>query len=169
MPDDILRRLHELDPTATCIYLGWNRWYVGRIRPTQDSTRIAQRMLQTYWGMSAKARASRRGIQRYRFALACQQGFRPVAEYTLPDVDGRVVQDFQVSQYRMLTQRSDLMDDLERATAEDRAAKRAELLDHDRARDLLDYHKQSNFGYAVSSIAKPDHVPSGRIRHTTGA
>ena len=169
VPPDLLRRLAELDPTATCIYLGWNRWYVGRVRPTNESVRIAQRMLGTYWRMSAKARATRRGVQRYRFALACAQGFRPVAEYTLPDLDGRIIQDFAVSQAKMLRQRTDLMDDLDRATAEEQAARQAELRSESRARDSINYLKQSNFGYAVSSIAKPQHVRSGFVRHSTGS
>jgi len=124
-------------------------------------------MLATYWSMGAKARGTKRSIQRYRFALACAQGFRPVAEYTLGELDGRVVQDFQIGQYLMLHQRSDLLDDLERAEADERAAHRLELASELRAKDTLNYVRQSNFGRAVESV-RPQTQPvrSGFTRHS---
>lgn len=158
-PSDVVRRLRELDPTADVIYLGWGRWNVGKVRPTSMSVAIAQRMLATYWAMSAKARNTRRGIQRYRFAEACAQGFRPVAEYTMKDLDGRVVKDFQESQYRMLNARTDLLDDWERAEQAEREARRLELIDENRARDTIRYVKTSNFGRAVESV-RPQTQPA---------
>lgn len=167
-PDDLRRRLRELDRTAELLYLGFGRWSVGRVRPTDESVRIAQRMLRTYWGMKDSARATRRGVQRYRFAEACRQGFRPVAEYTMREPDDRIVKDFQASQYRMLHQRTDLLDEFERSAAEEQAARRKDMRDPDRARDSLNYIRQSNFGRAVSSVG-PQVQPerSGWTRHTT--
>lgn len=166
-PEDIRRRLRELDPTAEIVYLGFGRWSIGRVRPTNESVRIATRMIRTYWSMKDAARASRRGVQRYRFAEACRQGFRPVAEYTMREPDDRIVKEFQASQYRMLNQRTDLLDEFEQVEAEARAERQKDLRDEGRARETLNYVKQSNFGRAVSSVA-PQVQPerSGWTRHS---
>lgn len=170
-PSDVVRRLRELDPSVEVICLGWNRWIVGRMRPTRDTYRIATRMLATYWKMPAAARAAKRGVQRYRFALAALQGFRPVHEYTLSELDGRVVKDFQESQWRMNHSRSDLVAEWEAAETAERERRRALLRDEHRAADVINYAKTSNFGRATpsvqSSITPP--LPSGRTRHVIPA
>lgn len=168
-PHDVVRGLRALDASTEVIYLGFGRWIVGRMRPTRDTTRIAARMLRTYWSMSAKARASKRGVQRYHFALAALQGFRPVHEYTLRDLDGRVVKDFRESQFRMLHQRGDLVSEWEREEAADLEARRALLRDELRAKDVIDYVKTSNFGRATPSVQSSiaPVVPTTRTRHLT--
>jgi hypothetical protein len=110
-------------------------------------------------------------VQRYRFAQACQQGFRPVTEYRLWDLDGRVVEEFRVSQFQMnhAPADHDITAEYEAAAEADRVKNRAELGDIGRATDSLNYMKQSNFGYAVSSVAKEAPVPSGRTRHPQSA
>lgn len=161
-PEDIRRALRQLDPTAEVLYLGWGAWSVGRVRPTDQSVRIGQRMLRNYWAMGAQARASKRGVQRYRFADAAVQGFRPVQEYTQRELDDRVVKDFQQSQWRMQHQRGDLLDEWERAEEQERQDRRAMLGDVDAAKDVVNYVRQTNFGYAVSSVAKPTPQRAGR-------
>src|SRR5690348_15046385 len=101
-PEEIRRRLRLMDSTAEVLYLGWSTWYVGKVRRNAETYRIACRMLSNYWAMSAAKRATPRGVRRYHFALACLQGFRPVAQYTLRDLDGRVVKDFAESRYHWL-------------------------------------------------------------------
>lgn len=165
-PEEIRRRLRLLDPTTEVLYLGWSTWYVGKVRPTQDTWRIAMRMLARYWAMPAKHRATPRGVRRYHFALACLQGFRPVAQYTLRDLDGRVVREFAESQYHWLHARGDLLEDAWRADDEAREKNRDLFRDEYAAKDVLDYGRTSNFGYAVSSVrsSQPAPVPSGRSR-----
>jgi len=170
-PGDVVRALRALDPSAEVIYLGFGRWIVGKPRPTRDTYRIASRMLRTYWRMPAAAWASKRGVQRYHFALAALQGFRPVHEYRLRDLDSRVVRDFQESQWRMNHQRSDLIDEWEREEASAQEERRALLRDELRAKDVLDYHRTSNFGRATPSVQSsiPPPLPSGRTRHVIPA
>lgn len=165
-PDDLRRRLREMDTTAEVIHLGGSTWCVGRVRPTRDSTRIASRMLATYWAMGAPARNSLRGKQRYRLALAGLQGFRPVAQYTLREIDDRVVEDFRVSQWRMRHPTGDLLDTWEQEAAQEAIERQSLLGDEHRAREAVNYVTQSNFGAAVSSVqsSKPAPVPSGRTR-----
>lgn len=165
-PDGIRRALRELDSTAEVIALSGRRWIVGRVRPTRDSIRIARTMLAQYWQMGQQARSSVRGVARYRFALACLQGFRPVAQYDLSDLDSRVVTDFRVSQWRMRHQSGDLLDQWDREEAQEALERRALLADEHRARETVNYVTRSNFGPAVSSVqsSKPDPVPSGRTR-----
>lgn len=161
-PESVRRGLRSLDPTAEVLYLGWMEWIVGRVRPTNDATRAAHGLLRHYWAMNAQARASKRGVQRYRFALAAAQGFRPVQRYQLRDLDDRIVTDFSESQWRMQHQTGDLLDQWERADEAEREQKRALLGDVHAAKDVVDYVRQSNFGYAVSSVAKPTPQRSGR-------
>lgn len=164
--DDVRQALRGLDASAEVIYLGFGRWAVGRVRPTRDSIRIATGMLANYWQMSEKARASKRSVQRYRFALACLQGFRPVAQYDLRELDGRVVRDFQVSQWRMLHQRGDLLDQWDAEDDAKRAANLAQFGDIDRAKEAVSYIRTSNFGYATPSVQSsvPAPVAAGRSR-----
>lgn len=168
-PEDIRRRLRALDPTAEVICVSGRRWIVGRVRPTRDAMRIATHMLATYWTMTEKARASVRGVQRYRFALAALQGFRPVAQYDLRDLDDRVVNDFAESQWRMRHTRGDLLEAWDREEEAEKAARRAELGSLDRAKNVVNYVKQSNFGAATPSVqsSRPDVIPSSRTRHVT--
>lgn len=161
-PEAIRASLRALDPTAEVLSLGWGQWVMGRVRPTDESVRIATRMLATYWQMEPRARASKRGVQRYRLAHAGRQGFRPMMQYTLRDLDSRIVRDFQRAQWRMQHEREDLFDAMERAGAEEQAQRRAMLGDLDAAKDVVNYVTHSNFGYAVSSVARPTHTPSGR-------
>lgn len=123
-------------------------------------------MLAQYWRMGTKARTALRSVQRYRFALACLQGFRPVAQYDLRDLDSRVVEDFRVSQWKMLHHRGDFLDQMERAEQDERTANHAKLGDVDAAKDVVNYVTQSHFGPAVPSVlsSKPAPVPSGRTR-----
>lgn len=164
VPAEIRRGLRALDPTAEVIYLGWGKWMVGKVRPTDESVRIAQRMLRNYWRLPAGARATKRSLQRYRFALACQQGFRPVAQYVLRDVDDRLVRDFQVSQWKMRHQSGDLLDEYDRAEALDKEQRREQLRDLHRANDVHRYVTTSNFGRATPSVQAGVETPrqSGR-------
>lgn len=168
-PDDVRRGLRTLDETAEVIHLGGRSWCVGRVRPTRDSIRIATRMLATYWAMPERLRKSGRGLRRYRFALACLQGFRPVAQYDLRELDGRVVEDFRMSQWRMLNQRGDLLDSWEQEEAQEAAERKAQLGDIHRAKEAVDYIRTSNFGRATpsvqSSVIQP--VATTRTRHVT--
>lgn len=164
VPAEIRRGLRALDPTAEVVYLGWGRWVVGRVRPTDDSLRIAQRMLATYWMLPAAARGTKRSVQRYRFALACQQGFRPVAQYVLREPDDRLVREFQESQWRMRHQRGDLLDEYDRAEAEDKAERREQLRDLHRASEVHRYVTTSNFGRATPSVQASVEAPRSSAR-----
>lgn len=168
-PADVVRRLRELDSTVEVIYLGWGRWIVGKMRPTTHTFRIASRMLATYWHMPAPARATRRGVQRYHFALAALQGFRPVHEYTRRDLDGRIVKDFQESQWRMLHSRGDLVSEWEKEEAADLEQRRALFRDELRAKEVVDYVHTSNFGRATPSVQSSivPVIPTTRTRHLT--
>jgi len=170
-PPHLRAALRALDPSVEVIHLGGMSWCVGRVRPTNESVRIAQRMLATYWAMSDRARAHPRSVRRYRLALAALQGFRPIQQYTLRELDDRVVKDFQESAWRMTHTRGDLLDEWEAASAQEREARRAQFRDEDRAREALNYVQQSNFGYAVPSVAssRPAPIASGRTRHAIPA
>lgn len=168
-PEHVRRGLRELDPTAEVIHLGAGRWIVGRVRPTVHARRTAERMLETFeTALSNGAKMSPRGREKARFALLALQGFRPVAEYRLRDLDWRVVEDFRVSQWRMLHEDADrLLDAMEAEEEAQRAAARAELADEHRAREAHRFLTTSNFGYATPSVAKPAPQPAaGRVRHT---
>lgn len=164
VPADVRRGLRALDPTAEVVYLGFGKWVVGRVRPTDDSMRIARHMLASYWRLPAAARGTKRSLQRYRFALACQQGFRPVAQYVLRDLDGRVVREFQESQWRMTHQRGDLLDEYEQAEAQDKAERREQLRDLHRANDVCRYVSTSNFGRATPSVQAGIEAPRSSAR-----
>jgi len=167
-PEHIRRGLRDLDPTAEVIYLGPMRWLVGRVRPNVHTHRIATGLLDTFTSqLSTGARLSPKGQRKARFALLALQGFRPVEEYRMRDLDWRVVEDFRVSQWRMQHEDPDaLLDAMEADDAAERAARRAELADRDRAKDAQRFLSASNFGYASPTVAKPTHTPSGRVRHS---
>ena len=168
-PHDVVRRLRELDPTACVLYLGWNKWCVGKLRPTDDAVRTGLRMFTNYNQLSARKRGTQRSIQRLRYIQAVIQGFRTVQVYILPDLDGRVVEDFRISQYRWLHTTSDLLEEQWKAEEEERQARQALFRDEYAAKDVCDYAKTSNFGYAVSSVRSSNAapVPSGRSRILT--
>lgn len=167
VPTDILRELRELDPTCEVVYLGPRQWLVGRVRPNRAARRIAERMMESVTS-TLSVSAANATARRARVALAMLglQGFRPVAEYRLNDLDGRVVNEFRESQWRM-QHTSDT--ELERAWDAEQEAKKAaadaERRDQHRAADAYRTAFTSNFGYGVSSIAKPDRVRSGFTRH----
>lgn len=166
-PPDIRRGLRALDPTAEVVYLGPRHWIVGRVRPNQHVRKIAEGMLDDVTRVLS-VRAQNTESRRKRVALACLalQGFRPVQEYRLNDLDGRVVKEFQESQWRMLhTSDNQLEREWDAEQEAIRERNRRELGDQYRAADAYKTAFTSNFGYGVSSVAKPDHVKSGRVRH----
>lgn len=167
-PEHIRQGLRDLDPTAEVIYLGPMQWLVGKVRPNVHSRRIAVTLLDTFTSqLSTGQRLSPRGQRRARFALLALQGFRPVEEYRMRDLDWRVVEDFRVSQWKMRHTNPDaLLDDMERAEEARKAAARAEIADEYRAAEAHRFLTTSNFGYASPSVAKPTHATPGRVRHT---
>lgn len=160
-PVEIRRQLRALDPTAEVIYLGPRQWVVGRVRPNREVVRVATAMLDNTAGvLTTAARNSHSRRLRVALALLALQGFRPVQEYALNDLDGRVVADFERSRFLMLHQ-----SDGERlAELEERTAT-SELGSLDLAKEAWQSAFTSRFGYGVSSIAKPEHVPTSRTRH----
>lgn len=167
-PSHIRRGLRDLDATAELLYMGDGRWMVGRVRPNVHTHRIATTMLDTFTrNLSQGQQLSPRGKAKARFALLALQGFRPVAEYRMNQPDWRIVEDFRVSQWRMLHEDPDaLLDDMEAREQAKKDAARAEIADEYRAKDAHRFLVTSNFGYASPSVAKPAPQPkAGRVRH----
>lgn len=165
-PSAIRQALRALDETAEVVYLGPRHWMVGRVRPNAEVRAIAEAMLRdasTVLGVRAANASSRRA--RVALALLGLQGFRPVAEYRTNDLDDRVVRDFQVSQWRMRhTSDDQLFREIDQPDEARKEAARAEMQDRHRAGDAYRTAFHSNFGYAVSSVAKPERRSSARTR-----
>jgi hypothetical protein len=98
--------------------------------------------------MDARARSTRRSVARYRFSVACIQGFRPIAEYTLRELDSRVLNDFERSRWA-LNRATD--QSVEESFFADQDAKLAEskkeMGDEYRAKQVLDYGLKDTFSY----------------------
>lgn len=165
-PSDVRRALRALDPTAEVVYLGPRQWVVGRVRPNREVRRIAERMLDDATRvLSTKAREASSRRRRVALAVLGLQGFRPVAEYALDDLDGRVVKEFAESQWRMHhTSDAELQHELDAESEQRRAAAHRELTSTERAREAHRTAFTSNFGYGVSSVAKPTPTRSGFTR-----
>lgn len=171
-PADLVRSLRALDPQLELVYLGWCKWILGRVRATDESVRIANEMLRNYWAMPPRARHTIRGIRRYRFAIACLQGFRPIAEYMLNDPDSRIVHDFERSRW-LLERATDRT--IEESFFADQDAKldeaKREMGDEYRAKQVLDYGLKDTFSYNPRYKGEAardwDTTRSGWKRHTT--
>jgi hypothetical protein len=157
-PDDLRRRLRELDETAEVVYVGPRHWMVGRVRPNAQVRAIAEAMLKdasTLLSVRAANAPSRRA--RVALALLGLQGFRPVAEYRTNDLDARVVRDFQVSQWRLRhTTDAQLFRDIDAPDEARKIAAQEEMRDRYRAGDAYRTAFHSNFGRAVSSVTNTD-------------
>lgn len=153
-PRHVREGLRRLDETAEVVYLGPRHWLVGRVRPNAHVRRIAERMLddvRTTLSVRAEAAPSRRA--RVALALLGLQGFRPVAEYRVADLDGRVVREFQESQWRMHhTTDADVERGWDADAEATRAANHRELASLERAREAHRTAFTSNFGAAVASV-----------------
>lgn len=170
---DVRRRLREIDSTAEVIYLGWGRFYVGKVRPTTQSVAIAHGMLASLAALPPRHRATARSIQRYRFALACQQGFRPVREYRGAELERCAVRDFEESRYAMLQamHRDELSLAFDEAQAHQRADALAQLRDEARAREALKYGLTLSHSHLLRGENQRTSQPerSGWTRHTIPA
>lgn len=167
-PPDVRRRLRELDATAEVIYLGRGRWMVGKVRPNEHVRARAVRMLDEFHNnVSTGKRLSERGKEKVRFALLALQGFRPVAEYTMPEPDGSVVQDFARSRWLWLhTSDNELWRQLEGDMDRPGEEARKAIGDEGLAREAINHAFKLNFGRAsIASTTTP--VGSGRTRHIT--
>ena len=152
-PSHVRRGLRDLDPTSEVVYLGPRQWMVGRVRPNVLAYKQAVDMLDNADTMSVRASDTTSRRARVAFALLALQGFRPVEQYTLRDLDSRVVRDFQISQWKMLHIRDmELLDSLDEPEREARELAHRELTSYDRAKDAHRYITTSNFGPAVSSV-----------------
>ena len=169
-PADLVRGLRLLDQQLELIYLGWCKWILGRVRPTDDSVRIANEMLRNYWALPPRARHTIRGIRRYRFAIACLQGFRPIAEYMLTEPDSRIARDFERSRWLLDHATDESVEESFFADQEEKLAEsKKEMGDEYRAKQVLDYGLKDTFSYnpRYKGVAAQDwdNVRTGWTRH----
>jgi hypothetical protein len=166
-PDDVIRGLELLDPTACLVHLGGTRWVVGKLRPNAEARRQAEAML-AHWTASVRAgkRLSPRGALRVRFAQLALLGFRPVQQYEIVgEPDGRIVQDFARSRYHWLTTSDNAVQHSLDTAHRDRAeAAHAELASVDRAKDAWKHAFTLTHTTSVS-LTPPDTPKSGFVRH----
>jgi len=167
-PEDIRRRLREIDPTVEVIYLGRGRWIVGKVRPNQHVRARAIRMLDEFHrNLQNKKKLSERGKEKVLFALLALQGFRPVADYTMPEPDGTVVKDFERSRFLWLhTSENELWRQLDGEMDRPGEEARKVLGDPSLAREALSRAFKLNFGRA-SQAPEVTPLASGPTRHIT--
>lgn len=167
-PEDVVRGLEALDPTACLVHLGGTRWLVGKVRPNVHARSTAEQMLD-HWTRAVQSgkRLSPQGQQRVRFAQLALLGVRPVDQYTIMgDPDGRIVKEFEASRYRWLhAGNNDLFQQLDDAEDERRANARKDVADIDRAKDAWKY--AFTVSHTTSASLTPEDKPrSGFVRHT---
>ena len=159
-----------MDETVEIIHLFRDRWVVGFYRPSGALYADGAKRLRSWALLSARARSTLHGQAKMKLARLRMAGFLPVHRYVINEPDDRIVQDWRWSRWKTQHTSDDAaFRELDAESEAVRIAARKDLADEGRARDSLNYVKQSNFGYAVSSIAKPQHVRSGFVRHSTGS
>jgi hypothetical protein len=107
-PDDIRRRLHEIDPTAECVDVGRGYWILGAIRWNRPSCQAAQEAITREYGVPVSGPAgyesedpdeelSRNRTDRVELLrLTVRYGFRPIAMYECAEPDHGLIEDFRV-------------------------------------------------------------------------
>jgi hypothetical protein len=181
-PADLVRSLRALDPKLELVYLGWGKWILGRVNPSDESIRIARELLAQYWTLSARARHTIRSIRRYRFGVACLQGFRPIgeyapnhpdgAEYRLVDPDGRIARHFERSRWLLEHATDETIEESFFAEQDAKLAEsKKEMGDEYRAKQVLDYGLKDTFSYNPRYKGEAardwDNTRSGWKRHST--
>lgn len=167
-PEDTRRRLRELDPTAECVYLGRGRWMVGKVRPNALVRQRAVNMLAKMdLELSQGKKLSEKGKEKARFALLALQGFRPVAEYHMPEPDGSVIRDFEQSRWLWLHEsENETWRQLERTEGDEEDRRRRILGDEGLAREAWSRMFTTQMAHNGAFRPSETPVPSGRTRHT---
>lgn len=164
---DILRRLREIDETATVVHLGGPTWLVGKVRPNAASRQAAITMLDSWSdAVLAGKRMSATGKARVQFALLALRGFRPVQMYHIAggEPDARIINEFRESRWRWLhTSDNELFQHMDNLQDEQKARNEALLTDEGLARDAWRYAFTRSHAPGVSNTPK-DRVRSGFTR-----
>ena len=93
-PDDIRRRLHEIDPTVECVDVGRGYWILGALRWNRPSCRAAQEAIRRE--LEDVPHGMERADRIAMLQLTVRYGFRPIAMYECHEPDHGVVEDFRV-------------------------------------------------------------------------
>lgn len=167
-PEDVVRGLEAIDPSACIVHLGGPHWLVGKLRPNAEARTQAVAMLD-HWTRAVRqgAKLSPNGRLRVRFAELALLGLRPVQQYAfLGAPTGRIVEDFRQSRFRWLTASdASLEREIESVTTERRAAAIADVASVDRAKDA--WHYAFTRSHMPSASLTPAERPkAGRTRWT---
>lgn len=158
-PRSVVERLRAINPDAVVVHLRQNLWQYGFYRPSEALYHDGARKF-ARWQYLPRARIKAKA------ALIRMAGVVPSTVFTFDELDGRIVH--AVSQHRWAlhhTTDAELFASIDRADALRAERARLDMADVGRGRDAYSTAFHSNFGYAVSSVAKPDTVKAGRVRH----
>lgn len=140
---DILRRLREIDETATVVHLGGPTWIVGKVRPNDAVRADAINMLDRWSAaLISGKRMSAQGRSRVAFALLALRGFRPVQMYQIThgEPDARIITDFRRSRWEWLhTSDNELFQRMDDHESDQKARNEALLSDPHAAKDAWQY------------------------------
>jgi hypothetical protein len=95
-PEDIVRRLREIDPSFELVYWGAGVWRLGRIWPFH-AARVtkARRILAMEFARDTQQEGN------VRMARLAAEGFRSTCDYHQNDPDDRIVQDARIRIYNL--------------------------------------------------------------------
>lgn len=158
-PRSVVAQLRAINPDAVLVHLRQNLWQYGFYRPSEalyhDGAKKYAR-----WHQVPKA------TMKAKHALIRMAGVVPSEIFTFDELDGRIVNAVARSRWSLHhTSDNELFQQIDTADADKKAAHEAEMRDVGRGRDAFSTAFHSNFGYAVKSVAKPDTVKAGRVRH----
>lgn len=95
-PEDVVRRLREIDPAYELVYWGQGVWRLGRVHPVnQHRYTKAGRILAMEFAMDTQREGN------VRMARLAMQGFAITSDYTMNEPDDRIIQDAKVRVYNL--------------------------------------------------------------------
>lgn len=166
-PDELVRNLREIDPTAEIIYAGVGHWLLGRYRPNRVVEEKGIRMIKAIRKMerivSATAHPDIRTVRkvlafrRWTYELF-RMGFRKTAKYKRHGEPGSdIVEDFRARIYNL--QRIDRIEQelLDQADADVQLLRTLEQAEADAREKAKDAHRHA--------FRKPLHSIPSTVRH----
>jgi hypothetical protein len=171
-PDHVVRGLRSLDPDAELVYVGYGKWFLGRIisdsRLYESGVKLKKSTLRAIATRNSgkPGKVLHQDILRLRIAELRMAGFQFTAEYNMKGTpDSAIVIDQRRMDwmYRTLTD-DETIEAFGADAAKARADAYADLTDDARGRDAWRYLFTTNHYLGKTSS---NAVRSGRVRHMT--